>query len=110
MISAARALFGRCQPRRARAAELLEILRGMIGGARERRRRDHQEALAVGHVGIGLELLRRHEPVERMMLRRRLEVLADGEEIDIGAAQRSEEHTSELQSLMRISYAVFCLK
>src|SRR3546814_8397981 len=26
------------------------------------------------------------------------------------AAARSEEHTSELQSLMRISYAVFCLK
>src|SRR3546814_7900472 len=33
------------------------------------------------------------------------QVLADG---DIVA--RSEEHTSELQSLMRISYAVFCLK
>src|SRR3546814_9918339 len=27
-----------------------------------------------------------------------------------GVAGRSEEHTSELQSLMRISYAVFCLK
>src|SRR3546814_4665868 len=27
-----------------------------------------------------------------------------------GAPERSEEHTSELQSLMRISYAVFCLK
>src|SRR3546814_7876725 len=27
-----------------------------------------------------------------------------------GIALRSEEHTSELQSLMRISYAVFCLK
>src|SRR3546814_9058611 len=27
-----------------------------------------------------------------------------------GAAERSEEHTSELQSLMRNSYAVFCLK
>src|SRR3546814_6099659 len=27
-----------------------------------------------------------------------------------GGAVRSEEHTSELQSLMRISYAVFCLK
>src|SRR3546814_1781108 len=27
-----------------------------------------------------------------------------------GAFVRSEEHTSELQSLMRISYAVFCLK
>src|SRR3546814_1857517 len=26
------------------------------------------------------------------------------------ACKRSEEHTSELQSLMRISYAVFCLK
>src|SRR3546814_3205745 len=29
---------------------------------------------------------------------------------DQDAAVRSEEHTSELQSLMRISYAVFCLK
>src|SRR3546814_1023723 len=28
----------------------------------------------------------------------------------IGVGRRSEEHTSELQSLMRISYAVFCLK
>src|SRR3546814_9225554 len=27
-----------------------------------------------------------------------------------GVSRRSEEHTSELQSLMRISYAVFCLK
>src|SRR3546814_1883950 len=30
------------------------------------------------------------------------------ESVDVGV--RSEEHTSELQSLMRISYAVFCLK
>src|SRR3546814_9858607 len=30
--------------------------------------------------------------------------------VDAGGAPRSEEHTSELQSLMRISYAVFCLK
>src|SRR3546814_5444970 len=29
---------------------------------------------------------------------------------DLGHDARSEEHTSELQSLMRISYAVFCLK
>src|SRR3546814_3128058 len=36
-----------------------------------------------------------------------VEIAAFGfEEIE----QRSEEHTSELQSLMRISYAVFCLK
>src|SRR3546814_8775500 len=30
--------------------------------------------------------------------------------VEPGAVSRSEEHTSELQSLMRISYAVFCLK
>src|SRR3546814_2663794 len=35
---------------------------------------------------------------------------ASGLLADLRAAQRSEEHTSELQSLMRISYAVFCLK
>src|SRR3546814_4690646 len=31
-------------------------------------------------------------------------------EVEALKKQRSEEHTSELQSLMRISYAVFCLK
>src|SRR3546814_4012948 len=51
----------------------------------------------------------------------RLEVWYEPAEVDIGsveslgqgfvaARRRSEEHTSELQSLMRISYAVFCLK
>src|SRR3546814_6721048 len=35
------------------------------------------------------------------------EITADAIE---SAVPRSEEHTSELQSLMRISYAVFCLK
>src|SRR3546814_963830 len=46
-------------------------------------------------------------------LERVLKLFADS---DIGvvaaetARERSEEHTSELQSLMRISYAVFCLK
>src|SRR3546814_9003472 len=36
---------------------------------------------------------------------------ATGEPMTIKASRkRSEEHTSELQSLMRISYAVFCLK
>src|SRR3546814_9187883 len=30
--------------------------------------------------------------------------------LPLALADRSEEHTSELQSLMRISYAVFCLK
>src|SRR3546814_7039087 len=34
----------------------------------------------------------------------------DGGAVDAEGCYRSEEHTSELQSLMRISYAVFCLK
>src|SRR3546814_7134670 len=34
---------------------------------------------------------------------------AFGNQRAVAAAHRSEEHTSELQSLMRISYAVFCL-
>src|SRR3546814_14920512 len=34
----------------------------------------------------------------------------DAKWLDFNMLQRSEEHTSELQSLMRISYAVFCLK
>src|SRR3546814_2189303 len=41
------------------------------------------------------------------------EVMALGERDTLAQRQavcRSEEHTSELQSLMRISYAVFCLK
>src|SRR3546814_8831061 len=41
------------------------------------------------------------------------EVILDGRHLDALVAldnDRSEEHTSELQSLMRISYAVFCLK
>src|SRR3546814_271835 len=42
------------------------------------------------------------KPVIRLQGQDRSKVGADGE--------RSEEHTSELQSLMRISYAVFCLK
>src|SRR3546814_1137328 len=33
-----------------------------------------------------------------------------GTDLEQGRVKRSEEHTSELQSLMRISYAVFCLK
>src|SRR3546814_3901471 len=37
-------------------------------------------------------------------------VAGDVDVTDARRGQRSEEHTSELQSLMRISYAVFCLK
>src|SRR3546814_2761132 len=48
------------------------------------------------HLFGGALFWRRHFADDRRLHRRRVE--------------RSEEHTSELQSLMRISYAVFCLK
>src|SRR3546814_5906869 len=41
---------------------------------------------------------------------RQQEAVIEGSAVRIAALDRSEEHTSELQSLMRISYAVFCLK
>src|SRR3546814_5616556 len=45
------------------------------------------------------------EAVARMRLQNRFKT-----GLDIARCTRSEAHTSELQSLMRISYAVFCLK
>src|SRR3546814_3373291 len=49
------------------------------------------------------------EAVSRENYRRIAEITGRFEEIEVDDV-RSEEHTSELQSLMRISYAVFCLK
>src|SRR3546814_12580573 len=49
------------------------------------------------------ELLRRLVEIPAAELREPVELADD-------RLERSEEHTSELQSLMRISYAVFCLK
>src|SRR3546814_6006591 len=48
------------------------------------------------------------EVIDERDLAGRFRLGFDGERAH--AAARSEEHTSELQSLMRISYAVFCLK
>src|SRR3546814_8128046 len=49
------------------------------------------------------------QPAARRPVRRAYGAVYRGEEPQ-RADRRSEEHTSELQSLMRISYAVFCLK
>src|SRR3546814_9197365 len=54
--------------------------------------------------------LRRHGAELEPLVRHRGHVAQVLDDQDAGAQQRSEEHTSELQSLMRISYAVFCLK
>src|SRR3546814_4234906 len=60
-------------------------------------------------------LLLRGRPVRglpaRLAGRRRRRVRGQGQAAGVaGRRRRTEEHTSELQSLMRISYAVFCLK
>src|SRR3546814_2063941 len=53
---------------------------------------------------------RRHIPI-RKFARARVRVTDPSSHNSVtGSERRSEEHTSELQSLMRISYAVFCLK
>src|SRR3546814_7287530 len=49
-----------------------------------------------------------HDRGERLLAG--LHILHDETDAVEGVELRSEEHTSELQSLMRISYAVFCLK
>src|SRR3546814_1640969 len=61
---------------------------------------------------IGMAQQRFHYEVNGSVLETGDEIL-DGRQIRSSAQlapPRSEEHTSELQSLMRISYAVFCLK
>src|SRR3546814_2445542 len=67
-------------------------------------------ALVEGGAGVG-----DHHHVEAQIgadpdAGRHAHVGGDAEGDDLLDATRSEEHTSELQSLMRISYAVFCLK
>src|SRR3546814_2793233 len=64
-----------------------------------------------------LEALETQDPLD--ILAYQYDIVCNGVELSSGAIRnhrpdimykRSEEHTSELQSLMRISYAVFCLK
>src|SRR3546814_3207773 len=70
------------------------------------RQRAHRHQLASAQCAL--------DRAEVLLLERgRLEPRADGaaqREALSRVETRSEEHTSELQSLMRISYAVFCLK
>src|SRR3546814_9580086 len=88
-----RRVDARQQPGKAEARELVALpRRGQVGEDQ------HEIDLVVGD--LGMMATRRRDAAAR----RKLTIPADF--LDI----RSEEHTSELQSLMRISYAVFCLK
>src|SRR3546814_762426 len=86
-------------------ARLLDLLRRLV--------QEYQVAVIVVTHDLGVARLLAH----RLMVMRRGEVVEAGltdQLLDDPQAMRqqarSEEHTSELQSLMRISYAVFCLK
>src|SRR3546814_3727686 len=67
--------------------------------------------LGVGPAPLAIAWCLRNPHVSSVILgaSRVAQLLQNLEALDI-AVRRSEEHTSELQSLMRISYAVFCLK
>src|SRR3546814_1627158 len=86
------------------AAVVLQVVGVDVGDDRDQRVQAQEAAVAL--VGLG------HQPVAAAQAR----VCAGGEQLaadDEGRVEpafRSAEHTSELQSLMRISYAVFCLK
>src|SRR3546814_5528310 len=72
----------------------------------------------IGLSGVGVDRRRQDQLVAEaeelddrlVVLVAKLEILLPAPSVDEPHALRSEEHTSELQSLMRISYAVFCLK
>src|SRR3546814_8980584 len=69
----------------------------------------------VAAAAVAVRYLVRHRGLRLSRDAGRLRVMIEAAPLDetdvrVAAGERSEEHTSELQSLMRISYAVFCLK
>src|SRR3546814_5451688 len=70
--------------------------------------RSAQFALAYGGIGLSPDGGSTWLLPRLVGLRRAQELALTNKRLT--AEERSEEHTSELQSLMRISYAVFCLK
>src|SRR3546814_4997403 len=72
----------------------------------DRRFEDYDTVIAAAEAGLGVALLRM-PPAGAWTERGRLARIGNRAEAN---PARSEEHTSELQSLMRSSYAVFCLK
>src|SRR3546814_2685307 len=89
--------------------------------ARETVERDRERPLIARRPQPRVDLVERpgrgrHRQRARHALRQPVVIMNRAERLGairfggIIAGERSEEHTSELQSLMRISYAVFCLK
>src|SRR3546814_3929588 len=92
--------------------ETLEVGVVRAGGCEQNAALGNQWRRQANHLAVALEalgqvLLRLHE--SRWIDDHQPVALA-GVGLALQLLERSEEHTSELQSLMRISYAVFCLK
>src|SRR3546814_4530455 len=85
----------------------------LVGGAQDRQRIiDDDQSLACGAARetVSVVIDRGGFANEQRVELGNMAIVALVEKFDIEANTRSEEHTSELQSLMRNSYAVFCLK
>src|SRR3546814_7233010 len=77
-----------------------EMIRELSSGLVQNRRQQGKHQQGGEHeVGLGAAVGQQHEVAEAL-----------GGADPLADHRRSEEHTSELQSLMRISYDVFCLK
>src|SRR3546814_3888387 len=83
-----------------------EELAEQEGCRRRGDQRNGKAGVAVQHAEIGDHFIGGHDT----HLDRQHESDEDGTEAQHAQRKRSEEHTSELQSLMRHSYAVYCMK
>src|SRR3546814_3996860 len=85
-----------------RSVDRAHRIEGVEAQCRENEPGAHLAAIIVADHPVGVVLVHvgQQPPDHRLRLRRRAAI----------GVHRSEEHTSELQSLMRISYAVFCWK
>src|SRR3546814_2202936 len=92
-------ILGRCG---ANLGEQVRLAKGRGTGECHHMLREHVERAGAKAVGVALARLHGVQGRPRLQI---FEAVAGHDQ-----RARSEEHTSELQSLMRISYAVFCLK
>src|SRR3546814_3784869 len=90
-----------------------EILREPVGGKRHGNGRDSGSHIVI-HIAAGLSTVLRlaHDPFVSSEVETPFGLVSSRGASRLRSMRtgRSEEHTSELQSLMRISYAVFCFK
>src|SRR3546814_10170903 len=99
------------QPPRSTRTDTLFPYTTLFRSARAGDLGQHVQSLVLHADQAGIRLDGAEGIVRRLRRRRLRQRIEQGRLADIGKADdRSEEHTSELQSLMRNSYAVFCLK